>query len=693
MIIKILKGRSFGGLLDYLFDDQKPPPPEIDARGAPGGQGAKEKQLPDERAGSETARTGPVKSREPEGRAEERQSGDTCGTRNTKRGQRGEIIVTNMAGRTKEELREHFEALAALRPDVEVNVLHAILGLPEDDALSRATEMRLVRRFAKLAGLDRSMYAAVKHQEEGHRHKEIHLISSTIDFKRRLPSDSFDYHKGEIIARQLEKEFDLKPTRPSRDSMSRAPTQGEWKQHERTGKLSRPLRLQALVDSALDHEVTFTDFKERLKRRGVELNLIVTDSDKVVGSIYKFEGKHIRGRRLGRGYTWHGLQQTWPNQHERKGRMKYEPERDYAAFSRSRSSAVGRGRGTDESREPAGFIGTISEDRGAHGRAEREAGAYRKSSGQDHSVGEKGRGAVRHDRTRWKGTARRDRAAQEGLDSRSQQVQRAGERGSEQRQRGVPVPTGNSSDILQQGPRDKRQERKDGDSVSGNGGDEQRHLQQGQRRSTGSLREDANASQVSSRRASQRDRGAGSALQDGLQETNQINRHRDNSNSRERLNDRCDGRRNVATNGATAERGKQSLDSTDAKAKENSNAPLRPQQDAQATDSKSNDTSLTSAVDQIIQKLWSDSSGDNIPAHLGTIGNHKDSAKRKENKSKGLDAAIIEGISKREEALGNRTSPEVGKDKADPSPSQKLSQEKQMKHTERSRTSGGGRGR
>src|SRR5215213_543735 len=32
MVIKTLKGRSFGGLLDYLFDAQDKPPPEIEAR-------------------------------------------------------------------------------------------------------------------------------------------------------------------------------------------------------------------------------------------------------------------------------------------------------------------------------------------------------------------------------------------------------------------------------------------------------------------------------------------------------------------------------------------------------------------------------------------------------------------------------------------------------------------------------------
>ena len=263
MIIKILKGRSFSGLLDYLFNPQdKRPPPEPEARGSPEDKGVNDEPPLAEERGSETDRAEPLMVSQSDVSAESKQREDTDETANGKRRQRGNLLITNMAGRSKEELREHFEALAALRPDVEVNVLHAILSMPEDDALSRAKKMQLILRFVRLEGLDRTMYAAVEHEE--HKHTEIHIIASTINLNGRLPSDSFDYDKAEAIARQLEKEFGLRPNRPSRHAMSRAPTQGEWKQHERTGKLSTPLRLQAIVNSALDRKVTFTEFQQRL---------------------------------------------------------------------------------------------------------------------------------------------------------------------------------------------------------------------------------------------------------------------------------------------------------------------------------------------------------------------------------------------------------------------------------------------
>lgn len=133
MVIKTLRGRSFGGLLDYLFDAQDKPPPEIEARGSPEDQEANDELPPAEERSSETNRAGPLRTSQSDVSAESKQRGDANETANGKRRHRGNLLITNMAGRSKEELREHFEALAELRPDVEVNVLHAILSMPDDD--------------------------------------------------------------------------------------------------------------------------------------------------------------------------------------------------------------------------------------------------------------------------------------------------------------------------------------------------------------------------------------------------------------------------------------------------------------------------------------------------------------------------------------------------------------------------------
>jgi hypothetical protein len=608
LIIKTLKGRSFGGLLDYLFDPQdKSPPQEIEARGSPENQRISEEIPSPDRNRRETDMAGPSKENPPNDSTEGKQRGDQNESGKTEHEQRGELLITNVAGRSKEELREHFETLAALRPDVEVNVLHGILSMPEEDVLSPATKVRIVLRFVELKGLNRTMFAAIEHNE--HKHTEIHVISSTIDFKGRLPSDSFDYDKGEAIARQLEKEFDLKPNRSSRDTMQRAPTQGEWKQHGRTGKLSRPLRLQALVNSALDREVTFTEFHHRLERRGVTLSLLVNDKGKVTGSVYEFEEKHIRGRRLGRGFTWAGLQQDWPDQQERKGRMTYEPERDNEAISRARSSAMGRGRGAGELGERERPVRSISGDESANKRVGREAGSNRKPSHQIPAVGEEGRGAVRNNRPRGKGTARRDGGAPQEHRNNTHTIQRASDDNGGGDQGRVSASAPNSSGVLRRDLEDKRQKRADGWAMPGHGGDEQRGISQGERGSIGNLGENAGASQVRSRSASQRDRGTGAALQDDLQAAGQVGHHRNSSNSPERSHRGDNGWPNDSKVQTTSREGghEQPNSIKVVEPVQERKAQLKKGDNAQPSN-KSNHSHQSSAVDVVLQKLLGSSS-------------------------------------------------------------------------------------
>lgn len=686
MIIKILKGRSFGGLLDYLFEPQnKPPPTEIEVGGSPKDRGSNEELLfAREFDGAEA-----IEKRLFDDFAGVSRKGELCEIEDAKRAQRGEILISNMAGRSKEELREHFEALAALRPDVQVNVLHGILSMPEEDVLSLTKKARIVLRFVELKGLDWTMYAAIEHEEEGHKHTEIHLASSTINFKGKLPSDSFDYDKGESIARQLEKEFNLKPNKSSRDSMERAPTQGEWKQHERTGKLSRPLRLQALVNSSLDREVTFTEFQEGLERRGVMLRLFINDEGKVVGSVYKFEGKHIRGRRLGRGFTWQGLQRNWPDQQERKGRMTYDAERDNEAFSRAGSSTVARGRGATElgERPSRSTIG----DKPANQRAGRKAGANRESSRQTSAVSEEGRGTVRNNSTRREGVARRDSGTSQAHRYKSQSVQRASddERGTNQRR--VSAPAQNSSGLLRRDAEDKRQKRGDGRTMPGYGGDEQRYLQQGQRGSAGSVGENTISSEGHGRSTSQRDRGAGAALQDGLQATKQVNSNWHDTNPPERVRRWNDGERDVVLHEAAPNRRNGSLDSAkDSESEKDDRDHQRTVPNALSTDSGSSISHPFSAVDQVIGTLWDSSS------LLENLANQSTGSPSQENRTEKVcgkqpkETKLVE-MSRRDEISSNLgVQSEIVKDQTDSLLSQRDSQEKQVGRT--GRNSSGGHG-
>lgn len=283
---------------------------------------------------------------------------------------RAELIASNMTGRSIRELLEEFRALASLRPDVQVNTRHFILSTPEEDRVTSDTQALIAERFASLMGLDRRMWAAFRHKD--HAHDEIHIVTTNSDIRGALPSDSFIYDKAEHAARQLEEEFSLSRNRGSRMSMRRCPTQGELKRFERTGVLGPVIRLQAEIDKLLNKKLSFTEFAGQLEQTGIGLTLLV--GEKHVGAIYEFEGKRYRGRRLGRGYTFTGLQREWPDQQERQGVVEYVNERDNAAFSeRASQYAARRSTAIDSRGSRTGSNGEAS-DRGRHSRHSREAG-------------------------------------------------------------------------------------------------------------------------------------------------------------------------------------------------------------------------------------------------------------------------------------------------------------------------------
>lgn len=249
---------------------------------------------------------------------------------------RGRIIAGNMAGRNEQELEAEFEAVASRRPDVERKVLHAIIGIPAEDKVSGETKVRISERFADGMGLGNTTWVAIEHDE--HDHTEIHHVSSLIDLDGKTIPDSKDYERAEEIMRRIEKEFGLREVEPSREAMRRSPTQKEMKHFERTGVLSTWLRLQAHVDEAIGRGATATELIERLEERGIDVIPYRNEEGDVRGVSYRLDGKVMRGRDLGRGYTWPGLQKEWPKDKEhRQGRVEYDHARDYEALSHAGS--------------------------------------------------------------------------------------------------------------------------------------------------------------------------------------------------------------------------------------------------------------------------------------------------------------------------------------------------------------------
>lgn len=337
MIGKISKGRSFSGLLAYLFEPRtKGPPEREDKQEAEKGKEEEIEHAINGRGNVERDRAGPEQETQG-GRAKEDERETAAGG---SRGEpRGRIIATNMAGRDARELWHEFDALASLKPEVERKVFHCAVGIPKEDLVSPEDKVRIAEKFAADMGLENTMWAAVEHDE--HDHKEIHFAASLIDYDGNTISDSKDFERAEEIMRRTEEEFGLRRVEPSREAMRRCMTQQEMRFFERTGVLSTRVRLQEHVDAVIEPDLSATQFIKRLEGRGVQVIPYITDEGEVRGVSFRLEGKVMKGGDLGRGYTWPGLQKNWSKHKDvRKGKIIYEHQRDHEAISQARNRSL-----------------------------------------------------------------------------------------------------------------------------------------------------------------------------------------------------------------------------------------------------------------------------------------------------------------------------------------------------------------
>lgn len=443
---------------------------------------------------------------------------------------RGTIIATNMAGRNTHELASEFRALKALNPEGGRLVFHCSVSTPPEDKVSHHTQAKIANKLASYMGFENTMWVAVAHDNE---HGEFHLVASRSDYNGGIISDEKDYEKVEKIMRELEIEFDLTRVQPSREAMRKSVTQGELKHFERTEELSVRMKMQAQVDAILSREVTLTEFIEELGARGTKVFLKADGDGEIKGIVYEHEGRFLKGRDLGRGYTFDGLQKAWTNQEDRKGRMTYEYERDHEVVSRAIGQTDYRNR-FERRRESTGRA--LSGD-------ERALGSDRETSNQSNA----GRGEIRQaDRAASsQGGTVKERGGDSSLRTRrvSAREQRTGDGEPKRDQAGVPESQGKSKKLLPDNAQPEGNVRTDDRAVQRYGGDYQRDLRQGQRRDRRCIEESTDSSRQDYRGSEENDQHPSAIPHENLREAEETFAIADGSDSHYERSDRgSDGR-------------------------------------------------------------------------------------------------------------------------------------------------------
>lgn len=218
-------------------------------------------------------------------------------------------INTNMFGRSAEELAEEFRFSHTLNPRVKQTMNHFSLSLSPGERVDSVTRHAISQRLLELTGHEDCQYLSAEHFDQSHKNdvQHWHVGTSNVDLDGEHIEDDFIRVKLRTIEKQLEQEFGLVQVEnlPERDRRH-IPT-GEYRYKERTGiTLPREKLWDQIQKYTADHP-SMSVLAARLKANGIEVRFRERD-DRITGISYEIDGFACSGWKLGKAYTFSGLQ-------------------------------------------------------------------------------------------------------------------------------------------------------------------------------------------------------------------------------------------------------------------------------------------------------------------------------------------------------------------------------------------------
>lgn len=227
-------------------------------------------------------------------------------------------IGTNMGSVTLDGLVKEFHESRKLNLGLKRSVYHASLSVIPIEAMDDDRWMDIAEDYLQGMGFGDSQYVVYRHHDTAHDH--IHMVASRIRIGNgSIVSDSWDYRRSEVLIRQLEQAYDLQSTEPSWDKPNRAQTPGEFSQQMWSGQASMRQKLYPILNWATAHSDTMPDYIQQVQSAGVEVRISGQ------GISYALEGVAFSGSKLGRDYSFVGLQKY-------RG-VRYVPDRDDEAIA------------------------------------------------------------------------------------------------------------------------------------------------------------------------------------------------------------------------------------------------------------------------------------------------------------------------------------------------------------------------
>ncbi|MGD9710264.1 MAG: relaxase/mobilization nuclease domain-containing protein [Halothiobacillaceae bacterium] len=238
------------------------------------------------------------------------------------------LIGGTMSGEKPRDLAVEFSLTRRLRPDIEKPVWHSSLALPAGERLDSARWDEIAWDYLEGLGMDpdRHQWVAVRHSDTEHDH--VHIIASRIGLDGSLYLGRNEHLKATRLTQALEKKHGLTLTRGpelDKDGLTvmpdkRKPTGAEIQMGARTGEEPPRIALQRIIDQVLaGGPISAPAFVERLAEVGVTARANVVSTGRMNGFGFELGGIYFKGSQLGDSYKWKGLQ---------KRGVTYEQDRD-----------------------------------------------------------------------------------------------------------------------------------------------------------------------------------------------------------------------------------------------------------------------------------------------------------------------------------------------------------------------------
>ena len=233
----------------------------------------------------------------------------------------------NMVGQTPRALAREFRAIASHNRRVQRPVAHISLSPSPNEELSDLKALDFAIAYMDKIGFAECQWVMVKHTDtktdDGLPRPHFHLVANRVkitDYK--VVRDWRDYRRSEVAIRELEQEFGLIQVQPSWEYNRTAPSTGQFQKTKREGATDEPVKvqLQQAIDTAALDNLTMPELIRKLKDKGVKANVQFQSTGRVQGLTYEMDGITFSGTKLGKAYTFPGLQKY-------RG-VSYEPERD-----------------------------------------------------------------------------------------------------------------------------------------------------------------------------------------------------------------------------------------------------------------------------------------------------------------------------------------------------------------------------